>query len=107
MAAADQATADVVGYRLSAINLTPMSNHADNNLSRRLVREVEDSIISNPDAPAIAILEFLATGRKGSFSSERSMRAIRLCTVPGSWASSFFASRASSTRQLTPEFASL
>ncbi len=42
-----------------------MSNHSDNDLPRRLVREVEDTIISHANAPAIAILEFLTTGREG------------------------------------------
>lgn len=41
-----------------------MSNHSDSDLPRRLVGEIEDSLISYTDPPAVAVLELLASGRE-------------------------------------------
>ena len=49
---------------LSPIHISSVTDNSDNNLSRSLVSEVEDSIIAQANAPAIAIFEFFATGRK-------------------------------------------
>ena len=88
---------------LSAINVTPVRDDSHDDFARGFVGEVENSIITHANAPAVAILELLAASWKGSFSSESSTRATRFCTALGSRANSFFASRARPTRQLTRE----
>lgn len=50
---------------LFAINVPSMRDHSHNNLSRSLVREVENSIITHTNAPSVPILELLAGAWKG------------------------------------------
>ena len=78
-----------------------MRNHADHNFPGSLVCEVENPIIANAHAPAIAVLQLLAARGNGLASSARIARATRLCAVASSRANSFFASRPILTRQLT------
>ncbi len=47
------------------INVAPVANGRNTNPMPRRVRNVKYSIISNSDAVAVAILEFLHTGGKG------------------------------------------
>jgi hypothetical protein len=49
---------------LSAINVTPVRDDSHDNFTRSFVGEVENSIITHANVPAVAILELLATGRK-------------------------------------------
>lgn len=87
----------------SSVDVSSVPNNADDNLARSFICEVKDSIIADANAPAIAILEFLAADRKriGFQRQERSRDALLdRCRKS---VKLLFASRASSTPQLTRE----
>ena len=47
-----------------AINFAPMADHTNDDLFRLRIGKIKHAIISNANAPAVAVFQFLATVRK-------------------------------------------